>query len=483
MSQTIEPASSPTAPKRRRRWPRVVLVTLLLLFGFPTCLYLYMSWSATRDTENALAETDRLDPGWRLDDIEAARETLDADKNSALFIIKLNGKAGRNSRTWRQEFTDAMDGLDAPYQLSPLQLEMLRDAYEGLDDIRAEARLLKDMPKGRFPIKYSADGISTLLPNQQDARRIFEILQHDAWLRAQHGDIDGAIESCRACMNAARSLGDEPILISFLIRVAGDHIALAALERTLAQGRQPSDQALAAMQQLIEQEMVDVEKHWKNALRGERAIGQRFVKALDERKLPVSALLGGGFIGPGQPTVGDRVADWFPIFITREYPDLLRYMNDAVEASQLPLEQQVDRLRGLEKSIPRKGILVRLLAPALEKVSAAHVRDHAFLRTAQVAVAAERFRLKQTPPRWPESLAELVKSGLLADVPDDPYDGAPLRYRLWPEGVKAYSVGNDKVDDGGNINRDRPLEKGTDFGFRLWHAERRRQPARAPAPK
>lgn len=33
-------------------------------------------------------------------------------------------------------------------------------------------------------------------------------------------------------MNAARALGDEPLLISFLIRVAGDHLALHALERT-----------------------------------------------------------------------------------------------------------------------------------------------------------------------------------------------------------------------------------------------------------
>src|SRR5262245_34704450 len=125
MSEITEAPTTPQAPMRRRRWPRVLLVSLLLFFGFPACLYFYMAWSAARDTESALAETDRLDPGWRLDDIEAAREMLDPTQNSALFIIKLNAKAGRGGKTWRQEFTDAMNGLDAPYQLSPLQLETL----------------------------------------------------------------------------------------------------------------------------------------------------------------------------------------------------------------------------------------------------------------------------------------------------------------------------------------------------------------------
>src|SRR5439155_3936547 len=103
------------------------------------------------------------------------------------------------------------------------------DSEEGL----RETRKLKDMPKGRYPITFSADFITTLLPHQQNARRIFEVMQHDAWLRAHDGDLDTAVESCRAGMNAARSIGAEPTLISLLIRIAGDQVALASLGRTL----------------------------------------------------------------------------------------------------------------------------------------------------------------------------------------------------------------------------------------------------------
>jgi hypothetical protein len=34
-------------------------------------------------------------------------------------------------------------------------------------------------------------------------------------------------------------------------------------------------------------------------------------------------------------------------------------------------------------------------------------------------------------------------------VPTDPFDGAPLRYRLLPRGYEIYSVGADGHDDGG----------------------------------
>ena len=40
-----------------------------------------------------------------------------------------------------------------------------------------------------------------------------------------------------------------------------------------------------------------------------------------------------------------------------------------------------------------------------------------------------------------------------------------------------YTSVPDGQDNGGNLNRDRPLDPGTDLGFRLWDVARRRQPA------
>jgi hypothetical protein len=456
------------------RWPWFVLAGLALLVSFPAATYWYMKWSSENEMVSVFAETDRLDPGWRLEDIEAAREVLKPEENSALHVIKVRGLVGGGSILYRNENMQLFDNLDSPYQLNAQQLDILRQAYADQEDGLQECRKLKDMPKGRFPITFSEDFITTLLPHQQNARRIFEAMQHDAWLRAQNGDLDGAVESCRAGMNSARSIGDEPTLISFLIRVAGDHVAVAALERALAQG-QPSEQALKPMQELLEREIADAEKHWLNSVRGERGGGQRVVQAIHTGKLKAGALYGSSWRG-GAPSFEERVLDHFPALVTRENPSLLRHMNEMVETAKLPIEDRLGKLRDLQESIPKNSILVRLLAPAVQKVSMANQRDQALLRSALVAVAAERFRQKHQ--RWPESPAELEKASLLSRLPADPYDGAPLRWGPRPDGRVAYSVGTDKIDNGGNLDMRHYLDPGYDIGFKLWDVPRRRQPPR-----
>jgi hypothetical protein len=64
----------------------------------------------------------------------------------------------------------------------------------------------------------------------------------------------------------------------------------------------------------------------------------------------------------------------------------------------------------------------------------------------------------------------------LKAVPNDPYDGKPLRYKRVADGVLVYSVGPDRQDHGGAGNRARPFAQGSDYVFRLWDVDQRRQP-------
>src|SRR5204862_376570 len=101
---------------------------------------------------------------------------------------------------------------------------------------------------------YAPDYITTLMPHLQAVGEIRELLAWDAAWRAHALDSDGALESCRALLNACRSVGDEPFLVSQLVRYAGNSMLAAALERVLAQG-EPSEAALKDMQQALAAEI------------------------------------------------------------------------------------------------------------------------------------------------------------------------------------------------------------------------------------
>src|SRR5262245_44540740 len=61
--------AAPTgAPRQsRRRWLRWLLVLLLLFFGLPIGYYFCARWSLECELAEVIAQTDRLDPRWRLE--------------------------------------------------------------------------------------------------------------------------------------------------------------------------------------------------------------------------------------------------------------------------------------------------------------------------------------------------------------------------------------------------------------------------------
>jgi hypothetical protein len=87
------------------------------------------------------------------------------------------------------------------------------------------------------------------------------------------------------------------------------------------------------------------------------------------------------------------------------------------------------------------------MLPAFQEVANKMAETAARLRCAQVALAIERFRLKNDGLR-PASLDRLAPT-FQSSVPADPFDGNPLRYRLLSKGYVIYSIGKDGTDQGG----------------------------------
>jgi hypothetical protein len=441
----------------------------------PLAIYVYQSEVTAEDLEKVVAETDRLDPGWRRDELDAKRKPVPDAENGGLLVIRA-GKLLPGRWTARPVFDQIQEAqergeLEPPQLLDAGLAGQLRQELNNVQAALREARRLKDFPRGRYSVRWSEDFVSTLLPHLEPLRNVANLLSYDAMLRAQDGDLDGAWASTRAVLNCGRSVGDEPVLISVLVRLAVRKQAYQRMERVLGLG-QVSDRGLADMQKLAENELQ--QPLLLTGMRGERAGLHQVMASIEAGKLSQAQLISIGV----QVGFVERVMSFFDgNTIQRDHAFALRFMTDAVEIVKQPLDNQAKLLKELEAGLHDAPPLARQLVPACLKVTEAFHASQAQYRCALTALALERYRLARG--EWPKALADLVPAHL-GKVPTDPYDGKPLRFRRLADGVLVYSVGPDGVDNGGAIDRMGAMKNGSDMGFQLWDIAKRRRPPGRP---
>jgi hypothetical protein len=467
-ASTPTPATAAPA-KSRRRW--YILGFLLLVAATPVALYFIAGWMAEREMAELLAEMDAEDPGWRWPEIVGKLEPIPDEMNSVEQILKVRHLAVTpgyfdTGSTWDTE------RFIVNSRLTVDQVRVAETAFSRCDPrLREEARKLKDLPHGRYRIPADGNLFTADVDDLQKSRTTIWVLEVDAVLRAQEGDLDGAAESCQAMLNTAGALRGYPSLIGLLVRVAEQTITKIAIERVLAQGT-VSEPQLKKLQELLQREADDDGLY--QVMRGERAAIHQMYLSVRDGKATISQVLNNG--GNSGPSATGRLLDAFPNVILKGYPDFLRMMNERVEACKLEPGLRDDALHKLDEEARTKGnLMTRMMFPAVGKVSNASQRTQAWMRCATVAVAAERYRLKVGA--WPPTLDRLVEEGLLAKVPTDPYDGKLLRWIRTPTGAIVYSVGADRIDNGGkDLGRTNFRAEGVDYGFELWDPKMRGVP-------
>jgi hypothetical protein len=442
----------------------------------PVAAYVYLEWAAAHELHQAIAYVNSVDPGWDLKDLEAARAVYPKEKNSAEQVQLANSLLPRNwmkpylpgNTLWENSLPYVLPKLARNQRFNPREVALLRSELRPLSAALAAARPLADMPNGRYAIAWAPDFWSTLLPHVDMVRtQVCCLLQDEAFLRAQDGDTPGALQSVRAMFNAGRSLGDEPILLTMLTRSAVGGIAVAALERVLAQG-EARDVDLAAMQTLLELESAAPLLHI--GVRGLRAMLHGFLDRLEHDLTLAEMTKKMGMRQQALPGL-----DWFnKAAYKHAHAALLRHLTQVAEVSRAQPESWRPQLDQLQERVQEQPWLARAFvsSPWISQMADTTRRGQALLRCAFTGVAVERFRLGAN--RWPETLDELVPR-YLKEVPRDPYDGQPLRFRRQNAMVVIYSIGKDGADDGGSVAKN-PDEPGSDVGFRLWDVGQRGLP-------
>jgi ABC-type transport system involved in multi-copper enzyme maturation permease subunit len=420
------------------------------------------SWRAARTLRDALAETDRLSPGWRVDELEAARSPVPESQDAARQVLAADltlpaswrGTREQPSAAERQRLA-AVAGHSPRECLDAATLQSLRAALVAAAPALAEARALADLPDGRFVVHWTRDGVSTPLPHLAMLRDVANLLATEALVQSQDQDVDAALTTCRALLNTARSIGDEPALVSQLDRAQLRVLACAQVELALAHGP-ASDAALARLQARLEAE--EAEPLFLFAAKGDRALMDRFLASVESGLFPPREL---------RNVAGFRTAQLLVSTAPATRASLLRFHNRVEAIARLPVAAQAAELRRLEATVADLPPAARQLVPSYDRAAAAFRRSQARLRAAAAGLAAERYR--RAHGEWPAALDALIPE-YLAQRPSDLSSGVPLRYRRVGDGIVI-----DSRSEAGQNAVATPAAAGSDQEFRLWDPARRHQ--------
>jgi hypothetical protein len=435
--------------------------------------------------KEALAEADRLDPGWRLAEVEARRTKVSPDRNGATRVQEVLRALPESWKEKRKPGDPplALDRLATDGELSAFLDTFPRDPSRRLPEewvaaltkwqrrLDAPLKLARSMegyPTGRYPVTYDRNFIGTKFPHVAPLRYAVSLLRYDGHARAYQGEIDSALASARAMLNVGRSLGDEPFAISQMVRMATESAAVEVIELALAQG-EASDAALVATQKALADEAA--EPLMLILCRGERAGIDDVFDKLATGEIKPRDLFGETMKYPA--AFGKETS-----FYQESQAIALRTLTRAVEIAKKPIPEQVPLWdRWLRDQSPRpsprpdaRTFLSSGLVPTLLPVFQAFGRTRALLRSAELAVGLERVRLSRK--EWPkpgDPLALAFKDG----TPADPFTGKPMKWKPTNSGLVVYSASFDRGDHGGNLENKNVKIPGTDIGFRLWDAKLR----------
>lgn len=446
-----------------------LVLGMLLILGTFIGEWYWTRSQGQKELAKAEAALDQFDPHWRAEELYERRNASlpPPERNGATRALEAVALTPKSFDEWMNESSKLRE-VEPEIGVLYDDDEMCEEAYawnEAAEAI-AVARTVKQFTTGGIPIVLNkANPLGTLLDKTQKMRTSASLLRTDARVLAYANDGNGALAAAHATINAARSMGDEPTLISQLVRMAITAVAIRSIEQSL--GWTEADQGLAELQQIMIDE-IPVNR-LKFGLRGDRGGFHLLFENLNDGTLDVQDL------GTGKSNLGERMMSrYYRKYIPAQQAKLLTLFDQLLQASELTGPEQTAALAAIQMPPPSySNILIRLLFPAWEKLFAAEARTKATLGATAVALACERYRLKFG--HWPESLDAIPKS-ILPKVPLDPYRGGPLSYRITDTGVVIYATGPDLTDDDGET-LDPKGTNGTDVGFRLIHPELRRQPA------
>jgi len=436
--------------KPRRRLPGCVLIGLVIVLVLSVGFVGFRMIMAGRVRAALQAIRDARYPA-TLEELDAWYEWPEGENAADLYEEAF---AGYVAPPEESEYLSPM-GLTAelPPPGEPLPEEMKAAISEHLAANKETLTLLHEaatIEGCRYPTDLTQE-LDTQVLHLHPMQTCAALLTLEALLVADQGQPELAAQSVGSALALARSVAGEPTLLSCLVRIALDGLAIDSLEWVLSKAPL-TDAELAVLARAVER--AENPEALTRALVGETCYGSSMFQLL-----PSSSG------GPGEPS---PVVFWLlqaSGLWDMEHAAYLRMMGEGVAASKKPFPERFAAFQPKdtgerEDEVPGWYQITAWLAPVVDRVAETDAHDTGLIRAARAGLAVERYRLAtgELPPRLDDLVPEYLEA-----VPTDPVDGKQLRYKELDRGYVVYSIGPAGTDDGGKERED--SETGWDVTF------------------
>lgn len=413
-----------TCLKLLRKLVKITLILLVLLVGLVLIASVSYRQYAKKQLEDAISETNKLDPNWQWASLLANRKDVPDDQNAALVVLKVAKLLPEGfDRRLPGGALDRLipEGIEAnqplPADLLATQRKLLAECKPALE----AGRPLEKLVTGRYPDSPAHDptSISFGTRSNREQMQVSRLCELQAVVAAEDSDAATALASCLMRLNVIRSTGDDP-----LSPRRGQYELFLVLQRALARTTGAQDEGLAELQKTIQEEIYA--PVLPVALRGWRGQWhEKFSRSDWNYTAGIHPLV--DELQESVPASQGLVQFLLAGKQTQDRADRLRVLNQGAALADLRVEQ-LNEAAGTYFN-ENKDLDA---AQELGAMMMTYIADQGHLRCAVTALGVERFRL--ATGQWPESLDQIVPK-YLSGVPVDPFSRMPLRLERFPDGV------------------------------------------------
>lgn len=473
MSISPKPPPIPQGKSRRKLLPTVVVLGLALLLLGPLIAYTSYRRSTTSAIRKLEATIKQRGEPLTLAELAATYPPIPEAENGAIRLLEVWGAeapefwhAFRAGEKKLPERARVNWDFGIPYfktsteripRTADLPTNILRTARQVLQDHDSHLEKIREalaFAQFQFPVQLT-NGQEALLPHLAELRKAV----HGFLLRALVHLEDQKLEDALVAMeDAARTMNvvaREPVLISQLLRATTGQRMLDMQERLLSRSRWTEAQLkrVAAINDTL-----DLTNRIHLVLLSERAFLWQFM-SLPPRTI-AQAIRGSGreqdeawardYSLSSLAFKWSGVSDKDRLFFLETMDEAVVLTEEGTAEEVMQAEYLLINASRTARNYPPKP-LSALLLPSLPKAMNRLLAAEARLRAAKVAVAVLRHQAVQGAA-FPKTLEELIPSRL-PQLPLDPYDDEPIRFKPLTNGFVAYALGENRTDDDGRERR------------------------------